>query len=337
MKAYQDIIHKVLTEGEYFPNRTGIDTIATFGVMFEHDLRYGFPLLTTKKMAQKPIFVELVGFIRGITSKKWFQDRGCFIWDEWCNPQQLLKYDWSDLNKIFTDIKTSIDQMENPPKKLREAVSTISVSPDLKLDVVRKLVQLYEDDLGPIYGFQWRHFGKQHTPVTNPDGSRTIDTWDGVDQLGRLIHTMKTNPHDRRMIVSAWNPIEVENNTLALPPCHWSFEVYSNGKEFDLMWHQRSVDVFLGLPFNIASYAMLMKLLEKETGLTARFLKGSLGNTHVYANHMEQIKEQMARTPLKLPRMTITGEAFNIDTWEPSDYVLDGYEHHPALKGSVAV
>lgn len=337
MKSYQDIIYKVLSQGEHFPNRTGTDTLATFGVHFEHDMRFGFPLLTTKQMAQKPIFVELVGFIRGITSKRWYQQRKCFIWDEWCNPQRLLKYDWSDLTKIVKEIISAVEQEGNPPKKLREAIAAINIATELTKDAVRKLVQLYEDDLGPIYGFQWRHFGKQHSPVTNQDGSVTIDAWEGVDQLGRLINTLKTDPFDRRMIVSAWNPEEIEKNTMALPPCHWAFEVYCNGKEFDLKWNQRSVDVFLGLPFNIASYAMLMKLIEKETGLTARWLKASLGNTHIYMNHIEQVTEQMARTPRKLPTMTITGDNFSVDTWEPSDYVLDGYDPYPSLKGSVAV
>jgi thymidylate synthase len=334
MKAYKDIIEKVLSIGEHFPNRTGIDTIATFGVMFEHNMTTGFPLLTTKKMARKPIFVELVGFMRGITSKKWYQDRGCFIWDEWCNPQQLLKYDWSDLRKIVTDIHELVKLMESPPKKISESVDALINTSELTNDSVRKLVQLFEDDLGPIYGFQWRHFGKKHT-TTDSDKVE----WEGIDQLEKLINTMKTNPHDRRMIVTAWNPIEIENNTLALPPCHWSFEVYSNGKEFDLMWHQRSVDVFLGLPFNIASYSLLTHMIAQQCDLEVGDFVHTFGDCHLYLNHLTDdiVFEQLRRETRALPTLQIRRKPDSIFDYHYEDFVFENYDPHPVIKAPIAI
>lgn len=348
MKSYLDLVSDVLENGEFVGNRTGIRTKMVVGRHFTHDMRSGFPLLTSKKINPQTIFVELEGFIKGITDKRWYQEHKCYIWDEWCNPQILTKYDLTDARSVIIQLikENSVNPSLSPKMiieinkltELLEDLNTISsndYSPAI-IDIARKLAQLYETDLGPIYGYQWRNFGKQYRLEQIGESEYSYNAFNGIDQLKILVDRMKTNPLDRRMIVSAWNPIEIEANTMALPPCHWAFEVHSNGTEFDLIWHQRSVDVFLGLPYNIASYAMLMKLLEKETGLTARYLNGFLGNTHIYENHMEQVKLQLSREVYKLPTLKLPDDV-NIFTWESNQWELINYQHHPFIKAPVAV
>lgn len=340
MKSYLELVENILQYGELVGNRTGIRTKMVVGRHFTHDMRVGFPLITTKKLNPQTIFVELEGFIKGITDKRWYQERKCFIWDEWCNPQIICK--------IYGHLMNPDDQLDLLMKR-QEANPSLSPKMVPILDQlcnnhrnasfavdVHKAIQLYETDLGEIYGNQWRSFGKQYTPNKVGTNTYTYDGFNGIDQLKNLVDRMKTNPLDRRMIVTAWNPVAIEANTMALPPCHWAFEVHSNGTEFDLIWHQRSVDVFLGLPFNIASYAMLMKLLERETGLTARYLNGFLGNTHIYENHMDQVNLQLSREPYELPTLKLPDDV-NIFTWESNQWELINYQHHPFIKASVAV
>jgi thymidylate synthase len=327
MKSYLNIVDRILADGEELTNRTGTNAIALNGVLFEHDMRSGFPLLTTKKMNLSTVLVELEAFIKGITSKRWMQERKCFIWDEWCSPTEFYKYYWEmGPRHVLNDVKSRNEANPSLSPKVNKLIEQLENKTDLSIDDVRKLVQLYEPNLGPVYGFQWRNFGANQ-------GSDS-----GIDQLDNLIHTMKTNPTDRRMIVSAWNPTEVAHNTLALPACHWAFEVHSNGKYFDLIWHQRSVDVGAGLPFNIASYAFLMLLLERETRLTPRYLKGMLGNTHIYVDHIEQLKIQKNRELKSLPQVSVKKDGFNsIFDWKYTDFLIENYDPHPFLKLPIAV
>src|SRR3989338_751832 len=257
MKAYLDIVKKILEEGIEKTDRTGTGTISIPGIIFEHDMAMGFPLLTTKKMPFKIIATELEFFIKGLTDKKWLIDRNCHIWDEWANPEKA----------------------------------------PYGHDEVSKKRMLEERDLGPVYGFQWRHFG---APYYNYDSDYTGQ---GVDQLKYVVDTLKTNPADRRLIVSAWNP--TAKNQMALPPCHYSFQITVIGNKLNLLWNQRSGDVMLGLPFNIASYATLLHLFAKETKIEAGRLVGFLGDVHIYANHVAGAKEQLARDPNKytLPKL----------------------------------
>jgi thymidylate synthase len=275
MKAYIDIVQKVLDEGEVKENRTGVNTIAVPGVMFEHDMTHGFPLLTTKYMPIGIIAVELEMFIKGLTDKQWLQDRGCRIWDEWCNPKKVPY---------------------GHDKKTREAM-------------------VLENDLGPIYGSQWRNFG-------------------GVDQLAQLVDTIKTNPNDRRMIVSAWNPTELDQ--MALPPCHYGFQVTVINGRLNLLWNQRSVDVALGLPFNIASYGLLLMLLAKESGFKPGMLVGFLADTHIYENHIPGLKKQIGRTPLHYPEMEINHDG-SIFEWEYWKIALNYYKYYKPIKFDIAV
>ena len=290
MKAYLDIVRRILEQGGWKENRTGVKTIALPGVAFEHDMSKGFPLLTTKKMPFKCIASELEFFIKGITDKKWLQERKNHIWDEWANPS-----------------KAPYGHDEESKKKMMD-----------------------ERDLGPVYGFQWRHFGADYE---NHDSDYTGK---GIDQLKYVVDKLKTDPTDRRMLVSAWNPLAMSK--MALPPCHYSFQIITVGNKLSLVWNQRSIDTMLGLPFNIASYAILLHLLAKEANMQEGRLVGVLGDTHIYENHVEGAKEQISRDPTKFPLPKIETENFkSIFDWNHEDTKVVGYESHPRIPFKIAV
>ena len=297
MQSYLNIVKNILQNGVEKSDRTGTGVKSVAGVMFEHDMSTGFPLLTTKKMPFKVMSAELEFFIKGLTDKQWLKDRNCHIWDEWCSPD-----------------KVPYAHDEETKKKMAE-----------------------ERDLGPIYGFQWRHFNADY------QNYNTDYSGQGVDQLKKLINTIKNNPTDRRMLVMAWNPAMLEH--MALPPCHYNFQVTITGDKLNLMWNQRSVDVALGLPFNISSYALLLHLLAKETGYKEGRLIGFLGDTHIYSNHIEGIKEQLMRDPNKyklptvetLPQKSGQAQNFSIFDWEYTDSEIVGYESYDRIKFPIAV
>jgi thymidylate synthase len=292
MKKYIDLLEKILDEGKWKDNRTGIKTLSISGAMFEHNMQDGFPLLTTKKMGLKNICAELEFFIKGLRSKKWLHERNCHIWDEWANP-------------VVVDEKVKNIEKERNIKLTKEEILKI---------------QFEEDDLGPVYGVIWRDW--------NQDGK--------IDQLKNVINKLKENPFDRRMIVSAWNPSFMHMQ--ALPPCHYGFQILSDGEYIDLLWNQRSVDTFLGLPYNIASYAMLLLLIAKETNLKPSKLIGFLADVHIYQNHLEQVKIQIEREPYPLPTVVIPDDNWDgIFNWQYTDFVLENYQHHAKLTGEVAV
>lgn len=288
MKAYLDIIRNIMEKGELKHNRTGIDTIAVAGCMFEHDMSEGFPLLTTKKVPFRLIASELEFFIKGITDKNWLRNENNHIWDEWCSP---------DVVPYGNDEETK--------KKMLE-----------------------ERELGPIYGYQWRNFGKKYQSFDKEP------TGEGVDQLKKLVDTLKTNPTDRRMIVSAWNPLDIKH--MALPPCHYGFQVTVINGKLNLLWNQRSVDSALGLPFNIASYGLLLHLLAKEANLKEGKLIGFLGDTHIYVNHVDGLKEQISRTPGVLPKIE-TENFTSIFDWKYTDTKIIDYKPQPTIKFEIAV
>lgn len=297
MKTYLEMIEDCLNYGERKENRTGVDTLVTTPKFFEHDMRTGFPLITTKKMAVKTMAVELEGFIGGITDKKWYQDRGCRIWNEWANPQTVAIMDRDNI---------------------------------LDKEVLAKGCL----DLGPIYGYQARRFGMEYTdgePIRQP----FEPLWnDECDQLAYAVGELQNNPNNRRLVVSHWNP--QQSKQMALKPCHYTYVFQHINGKLSLHWTQRSCDSFLGVPFNIASYALLLELVAKHTGLTPHMLTGTLVDFHIYENHVEQIKLQLSRETFKLPILILPDEV-DIFNWTHKDFKLNGYEYHPSIKGEVAV
>ncbi|MBN1596420.1 thymidylate synthase [candidate division FCPU426 bacterium] len=283
MKSYLELVEKVLTEGKIKNNRTGVPALTIAGAMLQHDLQSGFPLLTTKKMAFKAIRVELEFFIKGLTDKAWLKERGCHIWDEWCSPDHV-------------------------PAGISEAE--------------RKRIQLAENDLGPIYGFQWRHFGK------------SAGIPEGVDQLQTVVETLKTNPSDRRLLVSAWNPLALPHQ--ALPPCHVLFHLVVIENKLNLAWFQRSCDLMLGIPFNLASYSVLLHLLAKEAKLEEGLITGMLSDVHIYEDHLAGAKQQLQRQPLPLPRIETQGFTSIFD-WQYDQTALRDYVSHPKIEFPIAV
>lgn len=289
MKQYLDLLNHILQKGELRHNRTGIDTISTFGYQCRYDISERFPLLTTKKVFYKSMIHELLWFIKGDTNIKYLVDNNCNIWNEW--PYDIYK-------------KSSYFKGET----LQEFIAKIKNDDEF----AKK-----HGNLGPVYGKQWRNFL-------------------GVDQLQKVIDQIKNNHNSRRLIISAWNPTEVDQ--MALPPCHSLFQFYVDihgGLSCQL--YQRSADAFLGVPFNIASYSLLIYIVAAMTDLKPKEFIHTFGDLHIYVNHMDQVKEQLSRMPTTTPKLIIKRipnkiEDFNIDDFEIIDYNPQG-----VLKAPVAV
>jgi thymidylate synthase len=336
---YKGLLGSCLYNGIEKTDRTGTGTLSVFGRQIKHRMEDGFPLLTTKKMPFKTIVTELLWFLRGDTNIKYLVQNGCNIWTGDAYKHYMKTYE--------------IESRESGGKNYLEQLHMLS---NLTMDEFTERIKTDDEfakqwgELGPIYGAQWR-------------------SWEGLnsntDQIQNLINELKTNPDSRRLMVSAWNVGELDKMTL--PPCHYGFQVYTRKlsreermkilsktqpvqswegymkKDLDaaniptraisLMWNQRSVDTFLGLPFNIASYATLLIMLGKEVNMMPDYLIGSLGDVHLYKNHIEQAKELITRTPYKLPKLEITN--CNIQNGE-FDYELIGYQSHPTIKAPLS-
>jgi thymidylate synthase len=326
-KQYQDLLQTILDYGVEKKDRTGTGTKSIFGYTIRHNMKDGFPVLTTKKMAWKTMVTELLWFLRGDTNIKFLVDNGCHIWDgdayrNYCERQarQLIK--GCTYQEFVEKIKTD----DEFAKKWGE--------------------------LGPVYGKQWRNWGKDFKQIPNETGDGVYDiTTTGIDQITNLINDLKTNPDSRRLMVTAWNPSDLPNQVL--PPCHYGFQVYTRpitreekivnpGKyrAISLMWNQRSVDTFLGLPFNIASYGLLLTILAKEVNMIPDQLIGNLGDTHLYLNHIEQAKEQIGREPFELPTLnqfpTYEGSRPSIESYVVGDFTLKDYQSHPSIKAPLS-
>lgn len=328
MNEYLETLDTVRENGKAASNRTSTTTIKTFAESMSYDLRQGFPLLTTKKVAIKAIIHELLWFLNGNTNVKYLQDNGVTIWDEWATEEQCAKYG-------------------------RQA-----------------------GDLGPIYGHQWRNFGA----TKNPDGSYAKD---GVDQISDLINEIKTNPDSRRLIVTGWNPKEI--NEVALPPCHTLFQFNTEIIPFqerlallskklllesnivlapdtdlltvadidkldrlmeteniperylDCQMYQRSGDMFLGVPFNIASYSLLTMMVAQVTNCVSRHFTHIIGDAHIYHNHLEQVALQLNRTPGRLPTMLLNPNVKDIFDFKYEDFNLIGYFPQDKIPAPVAI
>ena len=296
-KQYQGILRKLVLYGKEKGDRTGTGTLSYFGDQIRHNMADGFPLLTTKKMAIKTMMTELKWFLKGDTNIKYLVDNNCHIWD-------------GDAYKAYRRIPTN--QLDE-----RTFVHRIKTQDWFAKEW---------GELGPIYGKQWRDWQSQKFNVAKGEGYLLQ-----IDQIHKLIVDIKNNPDSRRLMVSAWNVGEVEE--VVLPPCHYGFQCYVPDGKLSLMWNQRSCDTFLGIPFNIASYATLLLLLCKETGLEAGELIGNLGDVHLYKNHVQQAKEQIVREPFQLPTIELTKVDVLNGEW---DYEIKDYQYHPTIKAQLS-
>jgi thymidylate synthase len=264
MRAYLDLLQRILDHGTDKGDRTGTGTRSVFGHQMRFDLDLGFPLVTTKKVHLKSIIHELLWFLAGDTNVRTLQQHGVRIWDNWADA---------------------------------------------------------DGDLGPIYGHQWRSWPRAE------GGS--------IDQISWLVNEIRTNPNSRRLIVSAWNPADVEH--MALPPCHTLFQFYTARGRLSCQLYQRSADVFLGVPFNIASYALLTQMMAQVCGLKAGDFVHTFGDAHLYSNHFEQAREQLSRVPRELPKMVVNAAVTDIFGFTYQDFALHDYDPHPHIKAQIAV
>jgi len=358
-KQYLKLLKDILDNGVEKQDRTGTGTISVFGRQIRHDMSKGFPLLTTKKMYWKGIATELLWFLRGDTNIKYLVDNNCHIWDGDAYQNYLKQYE--------KDKKHGVKYEDNPkhdrPFNREEFINWIKN--------VDEFAKIY-GELGPIYGHQWRSW---ETEIFEKDEKtkQVFHGTQQVDQIQNLINDLKTNPDSRRLMVNAWNVGELDK--MVLPPCHYGFQVYTrelsdsekweqyvksglnieiNGtplelkhmgtpyypkslpqRAISLMWNQRSVDTFLGLPFNIASYALLLEIIAKEVNMVPDELIGNLGDVHLYSNHVEQAKEQMTREPMKLPTLCDLPNG-NWESFTPFNFDLKGYSHHETIKAPLS-
>ena len=277
MKAYLDLLQDILSNGVDKGDRTGTGTRSVFARQFRHDLREGFPLLTTKKLHFKSIANELIWFLNGDTNTQWLRDNGVSIWDEWATE---------------------------------------------------------EGDLGPIYGAQWRAW---ETPEGEP-----------IDQIEYVVNCLRNNPNSRRILFHAWNVALLPDETLspqenvrrgkmALPPCHLLYQFYVANGRLSAQLYIRSSDSFLGLPYNLASLALLTHMLCQQCDLEPGEVIITTGDSHIYSNHFEQVETQLARSPRALPRLTIKRKPDSIYGYRFEDFDIEGYDPHPHIAGAVAV
>lgn len=307
MKQYHDLLNKIINEGVDTTDRTGTGTRAIFGYQMRFNMEDGFPLLTTKKVPFKLILSELLWFIKGDTNLKTLLENNNNIWNEW-------PYKWYLKSEGLTIPQIGTDEWNVGLKNFTEKIMNDE-------DFNKKY-----GDLGPIYGYQWRSWPDHK----NPSGH--------IDQLAKLIEQIKNSPDSRRLIVSAWNPADIDEMAKAgLPPCHCLFQFKILGDKISLQLYQRSADTFLGLPFNIASYSLLLMMIAQVTGYKAHEFIWTGGDVHIYSNHFEQVKEQLSRDFKKLPIIKINPDVKDLFSFKMEDFELVGYDAHPAIKAPIAV
>ena len=371
-KEYNKLIRNILDNGVIKTNRTGVDTISIPHACVEFDMSEGFPLLTTKKMFTKGIIHELLWFLKGDTNIKYLVDNGVNIW----TPDAFREYKKKDLisyEKLSQDPVIDVQPYEEPT--MEHFVNMIKTN--------ERFAKEY-GELGPVYGKQWVGWGsykdrEDYVPngsMTSPNIVKVKRSWGGINQIQDVIDKLKTNPDDRRMIVSAWNISEIDK--MALPPCHYDFHLYTEEmtleerfsiwfktrkpnrdvvddletwseadqhlyldqstpkRKISLIWDQRSVDTFLGLPFNIASYGILLHMFAQQANMVPDKLIGHLKNVHIYSNHVEQCQEQISREPMALPKLELD-KADNIFSYCYENVKFVNYKSHPSIKGEISV
>lgn len=313
-QAYLDLCKYVLENGTKKEDRTGTGTVSVFGYQMRFDLQKGFPLLTTKKVPFRLIASELLWFLKGDTNIRYLLQHNNNIWNEWAfkNWVESEAYDGPDM----TDFG-------------RRSLQDDSFRKTYETQMERFKQQILTDDsfserfghLGDVYGKQWRNW--------------KTTQGESIDQLQDIIETIKKNPDSRRLIVSAWNPEDVPS--MALPPCHTMFQFYVANNKLSCQLYQRSGDIFLGIPFNIASYSLLTHMIAKECGLEVGEFIHTIGDAHLYTNHLEQVETQLSRTPKALPTLQIKDSLHSVFDASMDDLEIIGYEPHPAIKAPVAV
>lgn len=312
MEQYLQLCQHILEHGFEKQDRTGTGTKSVFGYQMRFDLEKGFPLLTTKRTYFKLIKTELLWFLKGDTNvRTLIQDKN-YIWNEWAFDKWVKSSDYQGPD--MTDFGLRAAKDPEFAKIVDEQMGIFNES-ILNDDA---FAEKY-GDLGPVYGKQWRSW-----PAANGET---------IDQIANVIEGIKKNPDSRRLIVTAWNPAEVDQ--MALPPCHSFFQFYVAGGKLSCQLYQRSADVFLGVPFNIASYALLTHLIAKECGLEVGEFVHTLGDAHIYSNHYDQVMEQLSRETRDLPKLQLADKS--IFDMTADDITLEGYNPHPPIKAPIAV
>ena len=313
MQAYLDLVEKVLNEGHRKDDRTGVGTLSLFGYQMRFDLNQGFPLLTTKRVPFSLVKSELLWFLRGDSNIRYLLEHQNHIWDEWAFEKYVASEDYRGPD--MTDFGLRAEQDPKFKKVYQEEMSKFQQ----KVLADQEFAEKY-GDLGRVYGRQWRSWQKR-------DGQT-------IDQISQVIENIRNHPDSRRLIVSAWNPEDVPD--MALPPCHTLFQFYVQDQKLSCQLYQRSADIFLGVPFNIASYALLTHLIARETGLEVGEFVHTLGDAHLYLNHLDQAKTLLQRQPRPLPQLEITSNR-PLDQLEMEDIQLHNYQPHPTIKAPIAV
>jgi thymidylate synthase len=370
-RQYQSLLQEILDNGVTKSDRTGTGTKSIFSAQIKHDMEEGFPLLSTKRIAFRLVVTELLWFLRGETNIEWLVENGNNIWV-------------GDAYKNYCKIAGSVEEpdydihVDDPNQNCTRLMTQEEFVERIKTN--SKFAKKW-GELGPIYGAQWRNWDIGKTkPVAWEHGAPTVCAVDGIDQIQQAIDTLRTNPDSRRIIVSAWKVDSLEN--MVLPPCHWAFELYTEEltdvervelykqkigqselllpltpqhldtqeipkRRLSLKWHQRSVDTFLGLPFNVASYGLLLSIIAKEVNMIPGMLVGDLTNVHLYNNHIDQALEQINREPKTLPELVfkdpfwdICDEEGNINDkinrYEPEWFTVEDYMPHPTIKAPLS-